>query len=178
MMINYILLLVIGAIMLMIVHLFYKSSKKCKATYINHVSELEKMLNSQISINNMIQDRLDYINVHILAMEDKIINIVRSKEEIYEGTKPMDSNIYTKPTLVAKSKSEEDFSFCTAKEKLSSKIKSTNKKSKITKIDVHKEIKKRAGIEWFVIRKMGGEEVYKEAYKKAYQRLYYKKNKK
>lgn len=172
MMITYITLCTFVLILLIVGFLTYKSSRRCKEKYFNNISELEGMINTQMSINNSIQDKLDYINVHILAMEDRIINIVRSKEEIYEGTMPMDSHIYTKPKVV--SKENTDFSFETAKEKLSVK---RNKKDKITKIDVHKEIKKKVGVEWFVIRKMAGEEVYKEAYKKAYQRLYYRKNK-
>lgn len=130
------------------------------------LNSLELLVNKQFESHKLFEDRLDMWQVSLA----KTMSDMKGEIDAIRNNKitNFSSDINNKELAnlswqwgINKLKEAED------------KISKTQKTS-ITKIRIHKEIKNHLNKEWFMIRKVLGEEAYKDEYRKAYNRLYYK----
>lgn len=131
------------------------------------ISKIDVLLKDQIVKTKIFEDRLDIFQVSLT----KTIGDVKDEIE-----KIKSERLKTNPTNPLTSKEIADISFDIALSKLKSE-KNNSSSTLFSKIQLHKEILRKTGRLWFIIRNKDGQQAYERELKKSYARLFYKKNK-
>jgi hypothetical protein len=131
------------------------------------ISKIDTLLKDQMVKTKIFEDRLDMFQVSISKtigdVKDELHKIKTEKEK-------------TKGTPLT-SKEIADISFDIALQRLNNTMKNKPSTKHFSKIQLHKEIKRKTGRLWFIIRNQDGKQAYERELKKAYGRLFYKNNK-
>ncbi len=127
----------------------------------------KKQLNDQIIKTKIFEDRLDMFQVTLSKtigdFKDELHKIQAEKEKT-KGT-PLTSKEIT------------DISFDIALKRLNNTNKNKPYAKHFSKLQLHKEILRKTGRLWFIIRNQDGKQAYERELKKAYGRLFYQQNK-
>lgn len=129
-----------------------------------NINKIDTLLKDQMVKTKIFEDRLDVFQVSL----SKTIGDVKSEIEKIKLEREK-----SHPSTPLTPKEIADISFDIAMNKLSD----GNKKPTFSKIQLHKEIKRKTGRLWFIIRNQDGQKAYETELKKAYGRLFYKHNK-
>jgi hypothetical protein len=131
------------------------------------ISKIDVLLKDQIIKTKIFEDRLDMFQVSISKtigdVKDELHKIQAEKEK-------------TKGTPLT-SKEISDISFDIALKRLNNTNKNKPYAKHFSKLQLHKEILRKTGRLWFIIRNQDGKQAYERELKKAYGRLFYQQNK-
>lgn len=131
------------------------------------ITKIDVLLKDQIVKTRIFEDRLDLFQVSISKTIGDVKNElhkIQTEKEKTNGT-PLTS------------KEISDISFDIALKRLNNPNKNKPSANHFSKIQLHKEIKRKTGRLWFIIRNQDGQKAYETELKKAYGRLFYKNNK-
>lgn len=136
--------------------------KKC----IEDMNCISDTLNNQIVRNKSLEERLDLFQV----------SLSKTMADLNDKISLIRDNKITSCSSELTNKEIADVSFQWGLNQLKNKEKKLKKeKIHISKLMVHKEIYKKLGIQWYVLKKRkNGEQEYRIQYTKAYNRLYYR----
>jgi hypothetical protein len=135
-----------------------RGGKAKKNKCLEAIKDLETMTSDLATNYRIIEDRVDAFQVQLSKHIDFDADIS------FNNPTPVDQL----PSFIKSGSTKPSESVSCSLTNLLSK-----KSPLFDKLDIHNEIYRKERKQWYVIRKMRGEDEYKKAYKNAYQRLYY-----
>jgi hypothetical protein len=144
------------------------NKKDCNKT----ITFIESNLNEQMVKSKIFEDRLDVFQVSL----SKTMSDMRKEIDKIKDNKITASSEYINNKELADLTFQWGINKLKSAEQIQRKRNTYNKHS-FSKIQLHKEILKKTGKQWFVIRKELGQSAYQKELRKAYARLSYNKRK-